>query len=293
MELAIQYNGRYGLNQTLAALHISKGTWHYRRYVRRSLTEKYAGLRQPLLEIAKEHPQYGYRKVTQELRERGWPVNKKVVQNLQKAWDLPLLRSIRRPAASRIRKALTALGGRINLVPTLKKISPLYLLYTDITELPFDRGDQKAYLMAIIDHVSKYALGWAFGRAKDTALATAAWERAYRNLRRFRVVPQKVVIHHDQDAIYTSHEWLRKVCVQSGARVSYSLNGARGNTAMESFNGHFKGENESIFWEQKDIKGVIRVVETRMRYYNAPRRHESLGQISPENFLIKHGIKAQ
>lgn len=293
MELAIHYNGRYGLNQTLAALRISKGTWHYRRHVRRSLTEKYADLRKPLLEIAKEHPQYGYRKVTKELGERGWPVNKKVVQNLQKAWDLPLLRSIRRPATSRIRKALTELGGRINLVPTLKKINPLCLLYTDITELPFDRGDQKAYLMTIIDHVSKYALGWAVGRAKDTTLALAAWKRAYRNLRRFRIVLRKVVIHHDQDAIYTSQEWLRKVCVQSGARVSYSLNGARGNTAMESFNGHFKGENESIFWEQKDIKGVIKVVETRMRYYNDIRRHESLGQISPESFLIKHGIKPQ
>lgn len=293
MELAIQFNGRYGLNQTLAALQISKGTWHYRRRVQRSLTERYAVLRKPLLKIAREHPAYGYRKVTQELREQGWLVNKKVVQNLQKAWELPLLRSIRKPAISRIRKVLIQLGGRINLVPSLKKINPLGLLYTDITELPFDRGNQKAYLMAIIDHVSKYALGWAVGSAKNVTLALAAWERACRNLRRFGVALRKVVIHHDQDPIYTSHEWLRAVRVQAGARVSFSLNGARGNTAMESFNGHFKGENESILWEQKNTKSVIRVVEVRMRYYNDPRRHESLGQISPESFLITHGIKTQ
>jgi len=147
--------------------------------------------------------------------------------------------------------------------------------------------------MPIIDHVSKYAIGWAVSRTKNIELALAAWERTYHNLRRFGIILRKVVIHHDQDAVYTSHEWLSKVCVQSGARVSYSLNGARGNTAMESFNGHFKGENESIFWEQKNIKGIIRVVETRMRYYNAVRRHESLGQISPEEFLKKHGINAQ
>lgn len=293
MKLAIQFKGRYGLNQTLAALRISKGTWHYRRQVQCSLTERYADLRKPLLAIARKHPEYGYRKVTRELRERGWRVNKKVVQNLQKAWELPLLRSIRKPAISRIRKVLVQLGGRINLVPTLRNIKPFGLLYTDITELPFDRGNQKAYLMAIIDHVSKYALGWAVGRAKNIALALAAWERARRKLRRFGVVMRKVVIHHDQDPIYTSHEWLRALCVQSSVRVSYALNGARGNTAMESFNGHFKGENGSILWEQKNIKGVIRVVETRMRYYDDVRRHESLGQISPEDFLIKHGHKAQ
>ena len=98
------------------------------------------------------------------------------------------------------------------------------------------------------------------------------------------------MIHHDQDGVYTGHHWLQRIRIKDGARVSYSLNGARGNTAIESFNGHFKKESESILWEQKDILGVIKVVESRMHYYNDIRRHESLDYVAPEMFLKNHGI---
>jgi len=60
---------------------------------------------------------------------------------------------------------------------------------------------------------------------------------------------------------------------------------------MESFNGHFKAENESILWDQKDMAGVIRVVERRMWYYNEVRRHASLDNTAPVNFLKKVGIE--
>lgn len=247
-------------------------------------------LRQPMLKIARQHPHYGYRKVACELRAQGWKINHKLVRKLQKAWELPLIRSVRSPARSRIRIALSQMGHRINLLPRLVQIEPLKLLYTDFTELPYDRNAKKAFLMPLIDHLSKRAVGWAVGSEKNSALALRAWTRARGTLKRYGVDPASVVIHHDQDGVYTGHQWLHRVRVKDGARVSYSLNGARGNTAMESFNGHFKLEAKSILWEQKDLLGVIKVVESRMHYYNDIRRHESIGQIAPEMFLQKHGL---
>jgi putative transposase len=289
--LVLKYAKEFGLNQTLKALGLSKSTWHYRCCRTVPYTQKHSFLRNPLMKIARRHPHYGYRKVTDELRDQGFVVNHKVVQKLQKAWELPLLRAVRHPRPSGIRRAIAAMGARVDLTRHLHDIEPLQLMYTDFTELIFDRGDQTALFMPIIDHISKWAVGWSVGAAANTRLALAAWERAKRRLLRYGISLNKVVIHQDQDGVYTSHEWLRILRLRDGVRVSYSLDGARGNTAMESFNGHFKEENAAILWEQRDLISVIRVVESRMLYYNDIRRHASLGNISPLVFLKKHGLE--
>lgn len=269
---------------------VSKGTWHYQQK-RQQYVQKYAFLRKPLLAIARKHPHYGYRKVSEELRAKGWSVNRKVVQKLQKAWELPLLRKIRRPPPSRIRRVLTQMGERINLLPQLRDIQPLHLLYTDFTELPFDRNRQKAFLMVLIDHTSRLAVGWAVGRADNSALALRAWERARARLKRYGVKFGKVVVHQDQDGVYTGHRWLWQLRIKDRVRVSYSLNGARGNTVMESFNGHFKTENGSQLWDQRDLIGVVKVVESAMHYYNDIRRHASLDNMAPAIFLKEIGVE--
>jgi len=277
------------VNRSLAALGVSKGTWHYQQK-RKEYVRKYASLRKPLLAIARKHPHYGYRKVTEELRAQGWRVNKKVVQKLQKAWELPLLRKIRRPRPSGIRRVLTQMGNRVNLLPQLRAIRPLHLLYTDFTELPFDRNRRKAYLMALIDHISRLAVGWAVGPADNSTLALRAWQRARARLKRCGVRLGKVVVHQDQDGVYTGHQWLWQLRIKDRVRVSYSLNGARGNTVMESFNGHFKTENGSRLWDQRDLAGVVRIVESAMAYYNDIRRHASLDNMAPTTFLKEIGF---
>jgi putative transposase len=292
MILVEKWGTEYGVNRTLAALGLSKGSWHYRQYERTPLTEKYAGLRQPLLDIAHDHPFYGYRKVTRELRETyEQTVNTKVVRKLQKAWELPLIRAVHPPRPSAIRRVIQQIGDRANLVATLEDIRPLHVLYTDFTELLFDRHRQKAHLMPLVDHASKYVVGWSVAMAKDTALALAAWSRARRNLGHFGIDLAAVIVHHDQDTVYTAHEWLRHVRLLDKTRISYALNGARDNTEMESFNGHFKAENSSRLWDQQDLPGVIRVVQSGVLYYNDIRRHASLGNVSPAEFLRKHGFQ--
>lgn len=67
----------------------------------------------PLQEIARRYPKYGYRRVTVELMARGYGVNRKVVQRLQRMWDLSLLRGSRQPRPSGIPRAIQAAGSRI------------------------------------------------------------------------------------------------------------------------------------------------------------------------------------
>jgi len=86
-----------------------------------------------------------------------------------------------------------------------------------------------------------------------------------------------VIVHHDQDTVYTAHEGLRQVRLLDKVRISYALNGAKHNPEMESFNGHFKAKNSSRLWDLRDLPGVIRFVQSRLLYYNDIRRHASLG----------------
>jgi hypothetical protein len=89
----------------LKVLGLSKKTWYYAQQ-RRSYEEKYYHLREPLLEIVKDHPEYGYRRTAVELQEIGYPINRKVVAKLHNYGGLSLMRTAKRPKKSAVRALL-------------------------------------------------------------------------------------------------------------------------------------------------------------------------------------------
>jgi len=241
------------------------------------------------MEIARLHPEYGYRRTTSELVEQGFVVNHKVVQRLHRHWHLSVIKRVRPPKPNPIRKLLKEAGSKINLVMHLKEIDDLEVFYTDFTEIVYRKGLAKAQLMPIIDHSSKLVAGHALGESADTELALQAWRRATATLKRLSRRIEDIIIHHDQDGVYTGHRWLNEVIVDSKARISYSEDGAKGNVHMESFNGRFKVENGLIFWELDDITELKKAVDKRIRYYNFVRRHSTLGNKSPIKYLKGKG----
>jgi len=272
----------------LKAIGLSKSTWFY-ALRKRSYEEKHSRLRQPLFEIARKHPEYGYRRTEAELRDRGIQVNRKVVARLHTSWDLAVIRRIRKPKASSLVKLLKETGPKINLVANLASIDDFEVLYTDFTEIVYRRGRAKAQLMPIVDHSSKLVVGYALGEADNTELALAAWRRAKKTLERYEVKTEGIIVHHDQDGVYLGHGWLYELAVRDKVRVSYSEKGAKGNVRMESFNGRFKSENRLLFWEQDGLASLKKVVDQRLRYYNHVRRHSALGNKSPIRYLKEKG----
>jgi hypothetical protein len=119
--LTREFKDEYGLNRVLAALGLSKGTWHYAQR-KRSYEEKHSSLRQPLFEIARHHPEYDYRRKKAELWDRGIPVNRKVVERLHLAWDLAVIRRIRKPKTNSVAKLLQETGAEVNLRAGLTEI---------------------------------------------------------------------------------------------------------------------------------------------------------------------------
>lgn len=274
----------FGLGAALAAVGLARSTWYAHQHASPPYALRYAALRAPLERIARAHPDYGYRRTTTELCEaEDVVVNQKVVRRLHQLWDLPLLRRTHAPRPSGVRQVITDAGGRANLVAALDAIGPLAVLYTDFTALRYAAG--KAWLMTLLDHVSKVVLGWALGPQADTALALAAWRRARRWLRRRRVPVGGIIVHHDRDPVYTGYGWTGQLLVRDHVRLSYALRGCRDNPEMESFHSRFKSENRSLFLDAPTLTDLRRLVGQRITYYTGRRRHSSLGNRAPLVYL--------
>ncbi len=276
----------YGLGPALAAVELPKSTWYYHRHQKVAYEQKYACLLSDLEAVAREHPEYGYRRTTVELRETyGHVVNHKVVQRLHQLYELRLLRNTRRPKPSGIRQVILAAGKRVNLVAQREQIGLFEVAHTDFTELRFADGTRKAYLLPIIGHVCKMAYGWAVGESDNTALALQAWERAKQTSQELDIPYAGMIVHHDQDAVFTGYDWTGQLLLKDGVRVSYALGGARDNPEMESFIGRFKEEGRSLFLDAQSLAELTAVVDERMHYYNTERRHSSIGYLSPLAYI--------
>ena len=286
VELVASAVGEYSLSSVLAAVELPKSTWYYHQRQKVDYDVKYAHLQPVLEEIARRHTEYGYRRTTTELHETYREhVNHKVVQRLHQLWGLALLRTTRAPKPSGIRQVIVAAGTRVNVLAQIKDIKPLDALHTDFTELRYAGGTQKAYLMPIIGHVSKLAFGWAVGESANRMLALQAWRQARETMRQLNIDPAGMVMHQDQDSVYTSYAWTGHLLLRDHLQVSYSLDGARGNTEMEAFISRFKNENRSLFLDAPTIEALERVVTVRMRYYNEVRRHSVLDNQPPRKWL--------
>lgn len=276
----------FGLSAALSALELPKSTWYYHQNHKRSYAQKYAHLRPLLEQVARQHPAYGYRRTTVELHEQyDLHVSPEVVRRLHQLWDLRLLRRVQPPPPSGIRQAITAAGERANLVAGLAEIGLFEVIYTDFTELTFAQGQAKAFLMPILAHTCKLVYGWAVGLRADRSLALRAWQRARERLDEMAIRYQGMIMHHDQDAVYTSHAWAHQLLVIDQLRLSFALDGARDNPEMESFFSRFKAENHSLLWEAADLPALRQVVAARMAYYNEERRHSTLGYLAPLTYL--------
>jgi transposase InsO family protein len=269
----------------LSAIGLPKSTWYYWKDKKVSYQEKYGYLREAILDIAREHPAYGYRRIIPELQERGYPIGEYVVSKMLSYWGLELMRSIKKPKPSGPRQYLQAKDGGWSLVKELKDPAPFQVWYTDFTEIPYAGGNKKAYFMPILDHRTKFIAGWGIGKRRNTAVALDAFKLARGNLEDMGISLEERFIHHGQDSVCTGYRWLQALLIDVRAKVSFSENGAKGNTFMESFNGHFKGENGSLFHDAANIWKLKRAVGMQVEYYNVQRRHSALGYLAPRTYI--------
>lgn len=293
LTLAAEAVAEYPLEAVLEVLELPRSTWYYHQVYPRPTDEvKYSDLRKSLEAVVAEHPAYGYRRVKTELEEsHRLVVNHKPLRRLLRLWELALRRVVRRPQPNPLLALIEAAGPRANLVAGLDPLAilPFEVTYDDFTELRYAGGQRQAHFIALVDHASKWVSGWAVSPGPDSQTALLAWQRARTQWQRRGVSSRGMIVHQDQGSAFISYDWVAAVVRKGGARLSYSLNGARGNVYMESFNGHFKPDNESLFLDAETLGQLELVLADRVAYYNERRRHSSLGNVSPATYLRRIG----
>jgi putative transposase len=236
-------------------------------------------LRDQIQHLALEWPAYGYRRITADLRRRGWAVNHKHVLRLMREDNLLCLRK-----RGFVRTTDAQHGGLSypNLVPELAVSGPDQLWVADITYIRLQH--EFIYLAVILDAWSRRCVGWALNRHLQAELALAALRMALAT----RQVGSGLVPHSDRGVQYASQAYTSML----KAREIRSSMGRRGNpydnAQAERFIKTLKYEEVYLFEYRDFSEACARIGHFLEEVYNRKRLHSALGYLPPAEFERLH-----
>jgi len=221
-------------------------------------------LRRRILELARERPRYGYRRIHVLLRREGWTDNRKRTYRIYREEKLSVRRRRRKRVAAAPREAL----------PIPKEPNVRWSMDFVADTL----GDGRTFrVLNIVDDFSREAVAIEVGRSIPGSRVVRVLDRASG----IRGLPSRIVV--DNGPEFTSRvldQWayehqVELHFIQPGKPVQ--------NAFVESFNGKFRDEclNQSWFVSLAD---ACRAIGAWRLDYNRFRPHSSLGDLTPEEY---------
>ncbi len=221
---------------------------------------------------------YGAPRITEELRELGYPYDEKTVAG-------SLRRQRLRARAARRFKATTDSKHNLPVAPNLLEqdftaTEANQKWVQDITYLWTEQG--WLYLAVVIDLYSRQVIGWAMSeRMKATLVCDALRMAQFR-----RGMPRGVIVHSDRGSQYCSVAF-QALLSKHGLLCSMSKRGdCYDNACAESFFHSLKVElthGRGYVTREQARHELFEYIET---YYNRIRRHSALGYVSPAAFEL-------
>ena len=183
--------------------------------------------------MAENKGRYGYRRVTQELSNRGCHRNHKLVMKLMKKLGLT--------SKVRMKKYCSYKGEEGKIAPNLLERDfyaekPNQKWVTDVTE--FSLFGEKLYLSPILDLCSEDLVSYTISEHPKLSMVTSMLDKA------FATIPNGtgLILHSDQGWHY-QHKHYQKLLENKGIRQSMSRKGnCLDNAVMENFFGLLKTE---------------------------------------------------
>lgn len=225
--------------------------------------------------IALEMPAYGYRRVTAELKQRGWAVNHKRVLRVMRQDNLLCLR---RRRFVRTTNSDHSLPVYRNLAAEMVLTGIDQLWVADITYIRLE--SEFVYLAVILDAYSRRVIGCHVGSTLKTELVMSALEQAL-SMRRVR---PGLVHHSDRGIQYASQAYTERLR-QHQIEISMSRRGnPYDNAYAESFMKTLKHEEVHRCEYRSLEEAQERIEQFVHRVYNQKRLHSALGYRSPVQF---------
>jgi len=203
-------------------------------------------------DIYNEHKgNYGYRRVTLELRNRGFVVNHKKVQHLMKVLGL----------TARIREKC----------------------YTDVTEFAIPNSTQKLYLSPVLDGFNSEIIAYHLSTSPNLEQVKVMLEQAFTEKHY-----ENTILHSDQGWQY-QHDSYHRFLESKGIQASMSRKGnSPDNGMMESFFGILK--SEMFYGYEKSFQSLNQLEQAivdYIDYYNNKRIKIKLKGLSPVQYRTK------
>ena len=230
-----------------------------------------------LREIWERYPFYGYRRITKELKFKGYKINRKRVQRLM---QLGCIQAIYPGPNTSRRNKLHAVHPY--LLQDLKIVRPNQAWMIDITYLRLRSGFM--YLVALIDVHSRYIVSWSLSNSMETRFCLDALKKGLMHA-------QPEIINSDQGAQFTSDEWVDYLN-EWGIKISMTGKGrCLDNVYIERFWRSFKRE-QFYLNEYNTVNELRCAVEEYVEFYNQRRWHQSLNYGTPAEVYFKQEREA-
>lgn len=245
--------------------------------------DKYAEMKSLISSIYHEHRgRYGYRRITLELRNRGFLINHKTVQGLMKELGLKSL--------VRMKKYRSYKGNIGKIAPNILKrnfvaTKPNEKWVTDVTE--FHLFGEKLYLSPVLDLFNGEIITYNIESRPRYELVSIMLDKAIACLPE----GEAPILHSDQGWHYQMkpyiHELKQHGIIQSMSRKGNCLD----NAVMENFFGLLKSELLYL-QEFESMDHFKQELEQYIDYYNHKRIKEKLKGLSPVQYRIQSSVAA-
>ena len=274
-------SGGFRLDLLLEAARLPRSTYYY-QLKQLDRLDKDKNLKAEIQVIFTEHRgNYGYRRMTLELRNRGYMVNHKRVQRLMNVLGLS--------ARIRRKRKYSSYQGEIgkkadNLIQRqFEATKPMEKCYTDVTEFAIPASSQKLYLSPVLDGFNSEIIAYNLSTSPNLEQVKAMLDQAFTEEHY-----ENTILHSDQGWQY-QHQYYHQFLEDKGIQPSMSRKGnSPDNGMMESFFGILKSEMfygyEKTFHSLEQLEQAI---VDYIDYYNNKRIKVKLKGLSPVQYRTK------
>ena len=232
--------------------------------------------------VAGQHPTYGTRRLTHQLRRKpyGYRVNRKRIQRLARRFEL--LRPVKR-RKMRTTDSQHPYPRYENLVKNLQVVHPNQVWVSDITYIRLK--SDFVYLAIVLDVFTRAVRGWCLSRSIDQQLPLDALQMALQ-----QHTPE---IHHsDQGVQYASYTYVDLLKSHHVQISMASVGKAEENGYAERFMRTIK-EEEVDLSDYRDFADANYQIGVFIQdVYMTKRIHSSLGYLTPEEFEASYWMSS-